>query len=237
MKKAILCWSGGKDSAYCLHKVLQAREFDVCYLLTTLSRPQNRISMHGVREELLDAQAKALNLPLLKVFVSQGTNEEYEEQMANTLKKAQAEGINHVIFGDIFLEDLRAYREKNLARIGMKAVFPIWKMDTRQVVQDFIQSGFRSVVCCVSDAYLNESHLGRVIDQTFLDELPKAVDPCGENGEFHTFCFDGPIYDRSIAVDVAEKIYKPLTIKMDNDHPDIKGPKTEGFWFCELKPQ
>src|SRR3982750_4307197 len=152
--KAIFCWSGGKDSAYCLYKVLQEEKFDVKYLLTTLNGAFNRISMHGIREELLDRQAESIDIPLLKVFVYEGSNAEYEKQMETVLLKARTEGIEHVIFGDIFLEDLRVYRENNLAKVGMNAVFPLWKRDTKELIHQFLQLGFRTITCCVNDAFL-----------------------------------------------------------------------------------
>src|SRR3954447_12488310 len=190
--KAIFCWSGGKDSAYCLYKVLQEEKFDVKYLLTTLNGTFNRISMHGIREELLDRQAESIDIPLLKVFVYEGSNAEYEKQMETVLLKARTEGIEHVIFGDIFLEDLRVYRENNLAKVGMKGVFPLWKMDTTFLISDLIKLNFRTVTCCANDGYLGEEFIGKEIAKNFIEQLPSNVDPCGENGEFHTFCFAGP---------------------------------------------
>ncbi|MCB1660720.1 MAG: ATP-binding protein, partial [Pseudomonadales bacterium] len=145
MKQAIFCWSGGKDSAYALHQILQAAEYEVKYLLTTINGEFGRISMHGVRESLLEQQAAAIGIPLLKVKVYQGSNSEYEQQMAQTLLQAKAEGISHVIFGDIFLADLRAYREKNLAQVGLEAVFPLWQKNTTQLINDFITQDFKTI--------------------------------------------------------------------------------------------
>ena len=232
-KKAIFCWSGGKDSSYCLHKIFQEGEYDVCYLLTTILAQFNRISMHGVREDLLEKQVAELGIPLLKVCVSQGTNEEYEKQMEAVLLKAKAEGIEHVIFGDIFLEDLRVYRENNLAKVGMTGVFPLWKINTKELISDFIAKGFKTITCCINDEHLNEQWVGREIDAAFVNELPEAVDPCGENGEFHTFCYSGPIYKNEIKFSVGEKVYKPLVVKTD-DVCAVPESKTKGFWFCDL---
>jgi uncharacterized protein (TIGR00290 family) len=233
--KAIFCWSGGKDSAYCLYKVLSEGLFKVAYLLTTINDTYKRISMHGVREELLDRQAKSIGIPLLKVKVTEGTNNEYEKQMETVLLKAKSEGINHVIFGDIFLEDLRIYRENNLAKVGMKAVFPIWKMDTNYLVMDLIKLQFKTIICCTNDGYLGEEWLGREIDQTFLHQLPSNVDPAGENGEFHTFCYSGPLFKKEICFTIGEKIYKALEIKLDSDTTS-NNIKTNGFWYCDLLP-
>lgn len=229
--KAIFCWSGGKDSAYALYQTILENRYEVKYLLTTVNKTFRRISMHGVREELLLAQADALGFPLLKVETEEGSNAEYERQMEATLLKAKAEGIEHVIFGDIFLEDLRAYREANLAKVGMRAVFPLWKRPTEALLRDFIGRKFRTVLCCTNDAYLDEAWAGREIDEGFLPDLPATVDPCGENGEYHTFCFDGPVFRYPVPVQQGEKIYKPLDLKWEE--PSGK-PVTKGFWFIDL---
>lgn len=230
--KAIFSWSGGKDSAYCLQKVLAEGMFDVKYLLTAVNHNFRRVSMHGVREELLDAQADAIGIPLIKVWVKEGTNDEYEQQMGEVMLKAKAEGIAYVIFGDIFLEDLRAYRENNLARVGITAVFPIWKMDTVSLIRDFIKQGFKTITCCVNDGYLNEDWLGKEIDEAFVAQLPGSVDACGENGEYHTFCYAGPVFKKDILFTTGEKIYKPLEIKTTGGPATI----TKGFWFVDLLP-
>lgn len=232
--KAIFCWSGGKDSAYCLHKVLTEKLFDVKYLLTTVNDEFKRISMHGVREELLDNQAKSIGIPLLKVRVSGGTNKEYEKQMETVLLKAKSEGINNVIFGDIFLEDLRVYRENNLAKMGMKGIFPLWKMDTTNIINDFISQQFKTIICCTNDGYLGEEWVGKEIDESFIEKLPVIVDPCGENGEYHTFCYDGPIFKKKISFKVGEKVYKALEIKTDDNIILPTNITTKGFWYCDL---
>jgi uncharacterized protein (TIGR00290 family) len=234
--KAIFCWSSGKDSALCLSRVLEEGQFEVCYLLTAVNDTFNRISMHGVREELLDMQAASIGIPLLKVRVSEGTNEEYEERMGSALESVKAEGIGHVIFGDIFLEDLREYRERNLARIGMSAVFPLWKLNTADLIRDFIHRQFMAVICCTNAAYLGEEWLGREIDQEFLASLPENVDPCGENGEYHTFCFAGPIFKEPIGFSPGEKIFRPLGLNHTEDSGQQHGPVTTGFWYVDLVP-
>jgi uncharacterized protein (TIGR00290 family) len=232
--KAIFSWSGGKDSAYCLQKVLAEDIFDVRYLLTTVNYNFKRVSMHGVREELLDAQANSIGIPLIKVWVKEGTNDEYEKQMGEILLKAKSEGIECVIFGDIFLEDLRTYRENNLAKVDMKAIFPLWKMDTTTLIQDFIKKKFKALTCCVNDGYLNGDWVGKEIDALFVEQLSKAVDPCGENGEYHTFCYDGSIFKKKINFQIGEKIYKPLEIKTTDDSVCSSNTTTKGFWFVDL---
>jgi uncharacterized protein (TIGR00290 family) len=234
--KTIFCWSGGKDSSYCLHKVLTEKLFDVKYLLTTVNDKFKRISMHGVREELLDNQAKSIGIPLLKVKVTEGTNNEYEKQMETVLLQAKSEGIYNVIFGDILLVDLKIYRENNLKKVEMKGIFPIWKMDTKILINDFITQRFKAVICCTNDGYLGEEWLGREIDKSFIDELPAIVDPCGENGEYHTFCYDGPLFKKKIDFIIGEKVYKALEIKTDNVCPPSTNVTTKGFWFCDLLP-
>ena len=235
MKKAIICWSGGKDTSLCLYEVLKAGEFDVKYLLTTVNGNYKRISMHGVQEELLEKQAQSIGIELKKVYVYEGSNAEYEKNMEDFLLEMKAEGIHHVIFGDIFLEDLRKYREDNLAKVGMKAVFPLWKQDTTILIEKFIGLGFRTVTCCVNDFYLGEDMVGAEIDETFVKALPENVDPCGENGEFHTFCFDGPIFKTPVRFSKGDSVYKPLEMKGDNVCSSLSG--TKGFWYCELLPE
>jgi uncharacterized protein (TIGR00290 family) len=235
--KAIFCWSGGKDSSYCLQKVLTEKLFDVKYLLTTVNDKFKRISMHGIREELLDNQAESIGIPLLKVRVTEGTNNEYEKQMETVLLKAKSEGINNVIFGDIFLEDLRIYRENNLAKVGMKGIFPLWKMDTKILINDFINQQFKAIICCTNDGYLGEKWLGKEINKSFIEELPAIVDPCGENGEYHTFCYEGPLFKKKISFTIGEKVYKALEIKTDDVYTLTGNIKANGFWFCELLPR
>jgi uncharacterized protein (TIGR00290 family) len=234
MIPSIFCWSGGKDSSYALHKVLQEGVYNVKYLLSTFNGNYKRLSMHGVREELIEAQAASIGIPLLKAYVYEASNAEYEQQMKSILLQAKAEGINHVLYGDLFLEDLRAYRESKMNELDMHCVFPIWKTDTQWMINDFVAKGFQSVLCCINDGYLDESWVGRTIDQQFINELPSTVDPCGENGEFHSFCFQGPVFNYPIQIATGEKTYKALEIKT-SDHPTpVKDAGTKGFWFCDL---
>lgn len=232
----IFAWSGGKDSAFALYQLQKVGGYDIRYLLSTINGNYHRLSMHGVPEELIEAQAKSIGIPLLKVFVYESNNEEYERQMRNALLDVQKEGINSVAFGDIFLEDLRIYRENNMKQLGMQCLFPLWKENTLQLVNHFIQEGFKTLTCCVNDGWLDESWCGRLIDQQFLNELPPNVDPCGENGEYHSFCFDGPIYKDPIKVIAGEKIYKELEIKYADQRDQINPTRTKGFWYCDLIP-
>ena len=241
-EKVIFCWSGGKDSALALNRMLQNDRYEVTTLLTTCNEHFQRVSMHGVRLELLEQQANSIGLPLEKVFVSQrSSNEEYQQKMSDCLRAHKAQGVTGCVFGDIFLEDLKRWREDNLALVGMRGVFPLWKIDSRELIREFIALGFGSVVCCVNDGYLDESAVGRNIDEEFIQSLPAAVDPCGENGEFHSFAFAGPIFKEPVRFKVGEKVYRPLEVTHPGDSnssyvcPSGSRP-TRGFWFCDLLP-
>jgi len=215
----VFCWSGGKDSALALHELSRSTRYEVVALLTTLTREFERISMHGVRRELLHRQAAAMSLPVDEVWITQGaTNAEYEAQMGQALSEYRRRQIDTVAFGDIFLEDLRVYRERNLAQLGMQALFPIWKRDTRELVDTFLTLGFRSITCCIDTRKLDDAFVGREIDRQFLSELPAGVDPCGENGEFHSYTCAGPMFDAEISVRRGEIV------------------KKDSFLFCDLIP-
>jgi len=242
-EKIIFCWSGGKDSALALNRILQDERYEIVALLTTCNEHFQRVSMHGVRLELLDAQAEAIGLPLEKIFVSQrSSNEEYQQKMSACLLAHKARGVTGCVFGDIFLEDLKRWREENLARVGLRGIFPIWKIDSRELIREFIALGFGSVICCVNDAYLDETSVGRNIDAEFINSLPADVDPCGENGEFHSFAFAGPIFKQPLKIKLGEKIYRPV----EQTHPGSAttspvcptpgARQTKGFWFCDLLP-
>ena len=240
-EKIVFCWSGGKDSALALHRLLEEGRYEVVSLLTTCNGHFQRVSMHGVRVELVEQQARAIGLPLEKVLVSQrGSHDEYAEKMKARMLAYKEQGVTRFAFGDIFLEDLKRWREDNLAQLGLLGVFPIWKVDSRELIREFIALGFGSILCCVSDAYLDESALGRKIDADFLHWLPAGVDPCGEYGEFHSFAFAGPIFKQPLRIEVGEKVYRPV----EETHPGATSavcplPGTrcaKGFWFCDLRP-
>jgi uncharacterized protein (TIGR00290 family) len=213
----LFCWSGGKDSAMALYTLLRQQEFQVTALLTTVTEGYDRISMHGVRRELLLGQADSIGLPLHEVLIPpQCINPIYEARMEQALRIFYSQGVRKVAFGDIFLEDLRAYREKNLARIDMTALFPIWKRDTRELTRFFHAQHFRAMAACVDPKVLDPSFAGRELDDSFFRDLPPSADPCGENGEFHTFIFDGPIFRWPIPVRTGEIVHR------------------DGFVFCDL---
>jgi uncharacterized protein (TIGR00290 family) len=212
----LFCWSGGKDSTLALYTLLQQNDTRIAALLTTVTEGYDRISMHGVRRELLQRQAVSLRLPLHEVFIPpQCGNPIYESRMEEALLTFSKQGIRRVAFGDIFLEDLRLYREKNLARIAMQALFPIWKRDTHDLIREFHAAGFRSVAVCIDSKVLDPSFAGRELDASFFADLPPGVDPCGENGEFHTFVFDGPIFSRPIGFTLGEVVQRDSFIFRD----------------------
>jgi uncharacterized protein (TIGR00290 family) len=212
----LFCWSGGKDSAVALHTLLQRPDVRIAALLTTVTETYDRISMHGVRRELLVQQAQSFGVSLHEVRIPpQCVNAVYEARMEVALRFHYDAGVRTVAFGDIFLEDLRAYRERNLARIGMTAVFPIWKRDTRELIRYFHAAGFHALTACVDPKVLDRSFAGRELDEQFFRDLPGNVDPCGENGEFHTFVFDGPIFRNPIPVRAGEILERDSFIYCD----------------------
>jgi uncharacterized protein (TIGR00290 family) len=211
-ERVVMSWSGGKDSAMALHELIRAGEHEVVSLLTSVSEEFRRISHHGVRESLLDEQARAIGIPLRKVYLPSGesggcTNEVYEAIMTKEMATHRDEGIFTVAFGDLFLEDLRAWREANLARSGMRGIFPVWKRETNEFAREVIARGFRARLSCV-ESRVGPTFAGREYDEALLRDLPAGVDPCGENGEFHTFVFDGPIFRAPVPVRVSETVMR-----------------------------
>ncbi len=219
-EKVLFTWSGGKDSAMALYELEMNEGYEIAALLTTVTEDFDRISMHGVRTALLEQQAESLRLPLEKVYITgNSSNEAYEARMRDKLAHYQGRGISSVVFGDVFLEDVRKYREGNLAKIGMRGIFPLWERDTTELAHTFIDLGFDAVVTCVDSNVLDRKFAGRVFDERFLSELPDNVDPCGENGEFHSFVYDGPIFRERIPY------RKGKTVLRDNR-----------FYYCDLLP-
>src|SRR5271157_2046687 len=219
MQKLVVSWSGGKDSAMSLYELRRSKQYEVVGLLTTVTRDYDRISMHGIRRVLLEQQAESVGVPLRKILIPKTcTNEIYERLMAEEMEQLKREGIFMVAFGDIFLQDLKDYREQNLAKAGMKWLFPIWKRDSRELVESFIKLRFKSIVTTCDPRVVGEEFCGRVINKRFLVDLPPNVDPAGENGEYHSFAFDGPIFRQSVHFTVGEKVLR------------------EGFWFQDLVP-
>jgi uncharacterized protein (TIGR00290 family) len=215
---AVLSWSGGKDSALALQAVQLQRELEIVGLITTTTANYNRISMHGVRTELLHAQQRSLDLPLFEIAIPPlCSNQDYEIALHKLLAQLCADGVRDVVFGDLFLEDIRTYRETQLSKVAMSCHFPVWGSDTRELAHYFIEQGFRAVLVCVDPKQLDAKFCGREFDTQLLADLPPSCDPCGERGEFHTFVYEGPIFKEKIAITHGEIVER------------------DGFVFCDLK--
>jgi len=224
-------WSGGKDSALALYHCLQNPDIDIKYLVTTINDTADRISMHGVRTELLIKQAESIGIPLYQIRLPEMPDmETYDNTMRQHLEYFRGEGITHSIFGDIFLEDLKKYRDERLAEIGMTGIYPLWKRNSRELMDEFFELGFGTVIACVQERL--ERIAGKEITPELLLSLPEDVDVCGENGEFHTFAFKGPIFRTEISYRTGERVYKQYR-SPKNDSDDSRGTQT-GFWFCDL---
>ena len=219
-EKAVVAWSGGKDSALALYETLRSGRYDVQALLTTVNRDYDRISIHGVRRVLLEQQAKAMGIPLEKTFISKGASDaEYEKELLKALKRQKDSGVISVVFGDIFLEDVRKYRERILATAGINGVFPLWKQDTQILARKFINLGFKAIITSVDSNVLGKDFAGREYDERFLSDLPENVDLCGENGEFHSFVYDGPIFHERLSFVKGERVLRE-----------------NRFYYCDLLP-
>jgi uncharacterized protein (TIGR00290 family) len=214
--KAWLAWSSGKDSAWALHLLRQRDEFEIVALLTTVNRTHQRVAMHAVRESLLEIQAAAAGLPLVKVAIpSPCPNETYEWAMGRAMAQARANDVWHIAFGDLFLEDIRSYREKQLAACGMTPLFPVWGQDTKSLAAYMLAAGVSAYLTCIDPRKLDRSFSGRCFDASLLSDLPPAVDPCGENGEFHTFACAGPMFREKIPVSVGEIVERDSFVFAD----------------------
>jgi len=237
VKQSFMNWSGGKDSALCLHRIKQDPNYHINALLTSVNSVHDRVSMHGVRRSLLNAQAAAMNLPLHTLELpEQPGMAEYESIMTKQLMQYREKGYTHSVYGDIFLEDLRAYREIKLETLGLQAVFPLWKIPTEQLMDEFLSLGFKAIVVCVNERYLDKSFCGRMIDGSFVRDLPPGVDVCGENGEYHSFVFDGPVFNYPVTFakgSIVRRTYEAPRTATPN--PDLmEQPSQYGFYFCDL---
>lgn len=225
--KTYFNWSSGKDSALALYHLLQDTNYTVDCLLTSVNAHYNRVSMHGVRKELLQQQVEAVGIASKTIELpEQPTNAEYEALMKDKMNELLSEGYECAAFGDIFLDDLKTYRENQLHPFGIKTVFPLWKKDTKKLLSEFINLGFKAITVCVDGSKLDKSFVGRIIDIDFINDLPENVDICGENGEFHTFCFDGPYFKQPVDFTKGEIIPREY---------NTNGFKSK-FWFCDLIP-
>lgn len=230
-------WSGGKDAALALYHCLQ-NKVPVQKLITNVNAAHDRISMHGVRRSLLQAQAKSIGLPLETIELpEQPSMRDYENAVTQKLTAFKKQGIDQAIFGDIFLEDLKAYREAQLQKIGIQALFPLWKKDATALLHEFIDLGFKAIIVCTRAEVLGKEFAGRMIDEAFLRDLPKGVDPCGENGEYHSFVFDGPIFSSPVTFTKGEIVFKEYAAPKENKEDCFTtAQKSMGFYFCDLLP-
>ncbi|KAA9338147.1 adenine nucleotide alpha hydrolase [Hymenobacter busanensis] len=243
MKNAVQHWSGGKDSALCLYHALRQPQVHVSHLLTTLNEHYQRVAMHGVRPELLDAQAQRIGLPLQPVWLPEMPSmAEYEQRMATALSDLRRQhNVTVSVFGDLHLQDLRAYREQQVAALHLEAQFPIWHKPASELLAEFFDLGFRAIVVCTNEQHLDASFCGRELDRDFLRDLPPGVDPCGENGEYHSFVYEAPYFSSPIAIRRGEKVRRsyrnPATAETPSDDcfRDAPTPAEAGFWYCDLQ--
>lgn len=236
-KQCIFNWSGGKDSTLALHYALQDKSIEIKYLVTTVTEKYNRVSMHGVRESLLMKQAESIGIPLYQIRLPEMPDmKTYDDVMNIHMNKFKSEGITHSIFGDIFLEDLRKYREEKLSEIGMEALFPLWNRNTTDIIEDFLKLDYKTIIVCCQQNL--KSLCGQIINRELIDNLPSEIDPCGENGEFHTFAFDGPLFKNRISFTIGELVFRTYT-NPDNTVQDdsLSNSKSDtlGFWYIDLK--
>lgn len=239
--KSFFNWSGGKDSSLALYHCLKDPKQKVELLCTNLSKEFERISMHGVRRELLEQQARSIGLPLQETFLKEGIGmQDFDQLMADLFTKLKSQGFTTAVYGDIFLEDLKAYRDQQLMVSKLNGYYPLWKRDTSQLIREFLDLGFKAIIVSVKSELLDESFVGRELNASFIDDLPENVDPCGENGEFHSFVYDGPIFQSAIDFEIGEKVFKSYELKkQDDDNCFMNQSKKEelGFWFCDLIPR
>lgn len=234
--KLFFNWSTGKDSALSLYHLLKNPDYSVDHLLTTVNSHYDRVSMHGLRRELFEQQVQSIGIPSSTVELpEQPDMDTYEKIMGEEIVKLKSKGFTHAAFGDIFLEDLKKYREDQFDMFNIQTIFPIWKRDTRELISEFLALGFKAVIIASKAEFFDSSFLGRQLDENLIKDFPPKVDPCGENGEFHTFCYDGPIFKHPVAFEIGEKIYKEYKAPKRDERND--GQNKMGFWFCDLLPK
>lgn len=231
--KTFMNWSGGKDSALALYKAKQ-QGISIGTLVTSVNNATDRISMHGVRRELLVQQAASIGLPLHTIELAEMPGmKTYEEAVQNTHQQLREKGFTHAVFGDIFLEDLKTYREELLAKDSLLCLFPLWKMCSSDVMHQFISLGFKAIIVCVNSEHLDKSFCGRLMDESFFNDLPASVDACGENGEYHSFVFDGPLFSSPIPFQKGDVVFKEYAAPKQTDG-FTKLQQSAGFYFQDL---
>lgn len=233
-EKVTVSWSGGKDCTLALFEILKSKQYEAVSLHTSFNLDTNRVGLHGIKQHLVERQAEFIGIPLDKIFIpSAEDHAAYEAAMHEYYQSLARTGVKKIVFGDIFLEDLKAYREKMLSVHGVSGLFPLWKVQSMVVAEKFMRSGFKAVVCAADSKYFDENHLGREYDLDFIRSLPKSVDPCGENGELHTFVYDGPLFEKPVSfarqqIEAKEYEYK---VNLPNGQQESRISK---FWFQEL---
>ena len=233
-KRVTISWSGGKDSAFALYKILLSGEYEVVGLHTTINAETKRVGLHGIREALIEQQSSAIGIPLTKLYLpSSQTNDAYESVMKDFYRKCSRSEIDAVVFGDINLVDLRDYRENLLKPFRLEGIYPLWDLKTYNMIYDVVNAGFKTMVCSADGKFFNASALGKTIDETFIKTIPTGVDPCGENGEFHTFVYNGPIFKREVFFDKGEIVRREYEMKKRSDD-GIEVQSTVPFWFIDL---
>ena len=233
--KTYFNWSTGKDASLAYYYLQRDEKYQIDKLVTAINTHHDRVSMHGLRRELLIKQAQEIGLPVTTIELpEEPTMEVYNTETERIVTKLKLEGYSHCGFGDIFLDDLRAYREEQLKQFNIKCYFPLWQRDSKELIEEFLNLGFKAIVICIKSELLDTSFIGREIDDNFINDLPENVDPCGENGEFHTFCYDGPIFSNPVKFIIGEKVYREYKNPEKENNP--KTNNSMGFWFCDLKP-
>ena len=235
--QALMSWSGGKDSALALYHARRNPQYAVAHLLTSVNAHYERVSMHGVRLALLEVQAARIGLPLTQLRLAEmPAMADYDRVLLAVLVGLRAQGVAVAIYGDIFLEDLRTYREQQLARAGLRGEFPLWQRVGAELLDEFWRLGFRAIIVCVNERWLDASFCGRLLDADFLHDLPPGVDSCGENGEYHSFVFDAPYFSAPIAFTKGEIVRRVFAPPAGTDPRGPDDPFAPGFWYCDLLP-
>ena len=239
MHKTYANWSSGKDACLALYTIMQEDTYNVTQLVTTVNKENHRVSMHGLSIALLEAQATRIGLPLKQIALSgQVSMSDYSRLMKQAVLDLKEEGFTHALFGDIFLEDLKKYRDDELAKVAITGVYPLWKKDTEVILKEFLSLGFKAITVCVNAQLLDKSFCGREVDQSFIDDLPSGIDPCGEHGEFHTFVYDGPIFKEPVHFTIGERVLKTYDRHENDDDNCFQDKDMErwdtAFWYCDL---
>ena len=235
-KKVTISWSGGKDSAFALYKILAAGEYEVVSLHTIINSENKRVGLHGVREDLIEMQAHAIGIPLVKLYLkSSGDNNSFEALTSSFYDECARKKISAVVFGDIFLEELKVYREEIIKDSGLHAIFPLWQIDSSKLIADFIDLGFQTVICSADATHFGKKFLGRSMDHEMMRSFPDDVDPCGERGEFHSFVCNGPIFNKPVPVTNGEVVLRWYDYQKKNTDGSTQAQRS-AFWFQELFP-